>query len=92
MGRGFDFVVIGVIYLVAFIVHLMAIELLAPGSPLHVVASTGTSAMNGAERADLWYEMLAIWVPLLAIGGITAWGFVREYRRQTITAVQGPAP
>jgi len=88
MGRAFDFVVVGVIWIIAIVIHLMGINLFAPGTPLHVLASTGTEAMDGAARADLWYEMLTLWVPLIAAGGITAWAMVREYRRQAVTAVQ----
>ncbi len=88
MSRAFDFVVITVIYVVAIVVHLMGIELFAPGSPLHSIATSGTGAMNGGERADLWYEIITVWVPLMAVFGISAYGIVREYRRQAVTAVQ----
>lgn len=88
MSRAFDFVVVGVIIIVAVMIHLMGVNLFAPDSPLHTVASTGTESMNGADRADLWHEMLTIWVPLIASGGIMAWAFVREYRRQAATAVR----
>lgn len=90
MSRGFDFVVVGVIWVVAVIIHLMGVELFSPGGPLYTIASTGTEAMNGAERAQLWYEILTIWVPLLACAGITAWAFVREYRRQAVTGARRP--
>lgn len=86
MSRAFDFLLVGIIYIIAVVIHLMGINLLAPGTPLHELASTGTSAMNGAERADLWYEIITLWVPLIASGGISAWAFVREYRRQAHTA------
>ena len=88
MSRAFDFTVVGVIWVIAVVIHLMAIELFAPGSALHTIASDGTEAMSGAERADLWYQMLAVWVPLVSAAGITAWAFIREYRRQTITAAR----
>lgn len=87
MSRAFDFLLVGIIYIIAVVVHLMGINLFAPGSPLHDLASTGTSAMNGAERANLWYEIITLWVPLIACGGISAWAFIREYRRQATTAV-----
>jgi hypothetical protein len=64
----------------------MAVSLFAPDAALHSIASTGTSAMNGAATADLWYEILAVWVPLLAGGGILSWAILREYRRQAFTA------
>lgn len=89
MTRAFDFVVVGVIYIIAVVIHLMGVELLAPGSPLHVIASTGTEVMQGAERADLWYEIIALWVPIMAAAGISAWAFIREYRRQTTSVVRG---
>jgi len=88
MTRAFDFVVVSVIYLIAIIIHLMGIELFAPGSPLHVLASDGTSNMNGAARADLWCQIITMWVPLFAIGGISAYAFIREYRRQVGQVVE----
>lgn len=88
MSRAFDFVVVGVIYIVAVVIHLMGINLFAPGTPLHQVASTGTAVMGGAAKADLWYEIITLWAPLLAVGGISLWAFIREYRRQTVTAAR----
>lgn len=89
MSRAFDFVVVGVIWTIAIVIHFIAISLFAPDTPLHTLASTGTATMNGAERADLWHEILAVWVPMFACGGISAWAFIREYRRQAVTAVRG---
>lgn len=88
MSRGFDFLVVGIIWVVAVIIHLMGVELFSPGGPLYTIATDGTGAMNGAARAQLWYEILTIWVPLLAAGGISAWAFVREYRRQAVTTAR----
>lgn len=91
MTRIFDFTVIGVVSIISSVIHLMAVELFAPESPLHEVAS-GATNLDGATRADLWFEILSIWVPLLAIGGILAWGMVREYRRQVSTAMTRGRP
>ena len=88
MSRAFDFVVVGVIWIIALVIHLVAIELFAPGSPLFEIATTGTEAMNGQARAELWHQIIAVWVPLMSAGGIFAWAFVREYRRQAITATR----
>jgi hypothetical protein len=90
MSRAFDFVVVIVIWIIAAVIHLMGVSLFAPGAALHSIASTGTSAMNGASRADLWYEIIAVWVPLAAGMGIAAWAMVREYRRQVFTAAAAP--
>jgi len=69
----------------------MAVELFAPESPLHIMASDGTEVMKGAERADLWFEILAIWTPLLVIGFAGLYLIIREYRRQITTAAR-PRP
>lgn len=92
MSRAFDFVLVGIIYVIALVVHLMGIELFAPGSPLYELAATDNAVMHGQERADMWYEVLTLWVPLIGCAGISAWAFVREYRRQAITAVRGGRP
>lgn len=91
MSRAFDFIVVVVIWIIAAVIHMMGVTLFAPGTGLHSIASTGTAAMSGADRADLWYEILAVWVPLAAGIGIAAWAIVREYRRQAFTAV-APRP
>jgi sterol desaturase/sphingolipid hydroxylase (fatty acid hydroxylase superfamily) len=91
MSRGFDFTVVTVVWIVAVVIHRMGIELFQPGSPLYEIAANGNSNVNGAQLADLWFQILSIWVPLMAAGGILAWAMIREYRRQTITAAR-PAP
>jgi hypothetical protein len=68
----------------------MAVELFAPESPLHRLASDGTQIMNGAARADLWFQILAIWVPLMVCGFSALYLLIREYRRQVATAVRSP--
>lgn len=86
MSRAFDFVVVGVIWIIALVIHLIGIELFAPGTPLFEIATSGTEVMNGQKRAELWHEIITVWAPLFAAGGISAWAFVREYRRQAVTA------
>jgi len=88
LSRSFDLVVIGVIAVISVVIHRIGIELFAPNSPLHVLASDGTQVMQGAARADLWFQIISIWTPLLAFGGICAWALLREYRRQVSTAAQ----
>lgn len=87
MSRAFDFVIVGIIYIIAVVIHLMGIELFAPGTPLHQAAASATN-LNGAERAVLWYQIITIWVPLISMGGITAYAVIREYRRQAVTGIR----
>lgn len=86
MSRAFDFVVVGVIIIISVVIHLIGVQLFAPDAPLHVLASSGTEALNGAERADTWYQILAVWVPLGSSTCIMLWAFIREFRRQRATA------
>lgn len=89
MSRAFDIVVLGVVTIIAAVIHRASVELFAPESPLHEIASQAT-LLNGAARADLWFQIIGIWTPLLVIGGMFAWTLIREYRRQVATAVQRP--
>lgn len=91
MTLAYDFVVSGVITIISVIIHVMAVNLFAPGTALHMVAS-GATLMDGAARADLWYQILAMWVPLFGLVVAGAWPFVRAYRRQANTAVTQARP
>jgi hypothetical protein len=88
MTRIFDFTLAGTLIIIASVIHRAAVELFAPESPLHRIASDGTATLNGAARADLWFEILAIWVPILVAGFAGAFILVREYRRQVATATR----
>lgn len=87
MTLAYDMVVAGVIFCISVVVHLMAVELFAPGTPLHAAASEGVH-MSGAERADLWYEIFALWIPLLGCLTSGLWPLLRAYRRQASTAAR----
>jgi hypothetical protein len=89
MSRPYDYTVGGVIIIISAVMHRLGVEIFAPESPLHSIASQG-AAMNGASRADLWFEILAIWMPLLGVGFAFAFMLMREYRRQVSTAAQRP--
>ena len=88
MTRIFDFTLAGTLIIIASVIHRAAVELFAPESPLHRIASDGTATLNGAARADLWFEILAIWVPILVAAFAGAFILVREYRRQVATATR----
>ena len=91
MSRAFDFTVLTVVYIIAAVIHLMGVELMAPGSPLYSVATSGTGTMNGQQLADQWFQIISVWVPVIAVFGMTAYVMIREYRRQALTAVsRGP--
>lgn len=88
MSRIFDFTVLTVVYIISAIIHLIGAELFTPNGILYSLATDGTGAMNGQALADQWFMILTVWVPLISVGGMTAYVIIREYRRQTVTAVQ----
>lgn len=90
MSRAYDLVVSGTIIAVSVVVHLIAINLFAPDKPLWDLATEGTEAMNGVANASLWFEFLAVWMPLLGVFLAFTWPLVREYRRRVQTAARSP--
>jgi len=86
MNRPMRFMVVAVTYIISFVIHRVSLELFRPGQPLYEAATTGTAVLSGPSRAQFWFEVLAVWVPVIAAVGVTAWALVSEYRRQTQTA------
>jgi len=85
MSRIYDYLLVGVITIISTIIHTIAIELFGPDTKLYDLATQATE-FGGAAKADLWFQILAIWAPLIATAGIVLWAFVREWRRQSTTA------
>lgn len=85
MTLAYDMVVSGVITAISVTIHLISVYLFAPGTPLHEGASQAV-LFNGAARADLWYQILAQWLPLAGLLVAAAWPMLRAYRRQAATA------
>lgn len=87
MTLAYDLVIASVIFLISIIISFIAGELFAPGTALYNAASSATH-LNGATRADQWYQILRMWVPMGGIFTAFAWPLVRAYKRQTVTATQ----
>jgi hypothetical protein len=87
MSRSYDFVVAGVVTLVAFAMHRLMVGMVTPGTALWDVATTGTAVFNGLQNATWWMEIGTVWIPIIGIGGVWAWVLIREYRRQVATGV-----
>lgn len=91
MTRSYDFVVATVVTLVAIIWHRMAVGFLDPSGTLYEIAADATN-LGGASLASWWHSIGVMWLPLIAIGGIWLYVFVREFRRQAITGTGARPP
>jgi len=87
VNRAMSFVIILTVYIIAVVIHLISAILFAPDTILFEMAAEA-ERFAGGHRAALWHEILAVWMPVLSALGVTAWGFVNEYRRQTQTATR----
>lgn len=91
MSRPYDWTLVGVISIISVLIHTISVELFGPQSILHQQANTATH-FDAAARVDQWFEILAVWAPMIAIVGIILWALFREYRRQTVGTVQRARP
>lgn len=90
MGLAYDLTVASVVTIIAIVIHLIGIELVAPGAPLYEMAATGTSNLGGADKANFWFQIFVVYIPLIAIGGVWVWTIIKSYKRQVQTAVRPP--
>jgi len=86
VNRGTAFIIIAVVYTISVIIHLIGATLFDPGGVLYQGAAAAEH-FNGEYLAEQWYDVLVVWAPVLAVAGVTMWGIVNEYRRQTQTAL-----
>lgn len=86
MSRIYRFVVIFLIMLFAIVEHLLVSAFVDPDMALFDLGQQAT-AFAGATRTQLWYEIGAIWIPLMAVGIAITWALVMEFRQQRTTRV-----
>lgn len=86
MGRVQVYGTIATIWIAAAVIHLLAAATLGPTSALHSTAAGAT--MGGSDWAMKQYEILAVWVPWIAVCGSGMFGIVVEYRYQKLSAVR----
>ena len=91
MGLAYDLVVASIVTIIAVVVHFLGVELVAPGTPLWDMATTGTSNLGGTAKASLWFQTFVVWIPLIGMGGVWVWTVVKVYKRQVQTAMRPPS-
>jgi hypothetical protein len=86
MGRVETFIGIGIAVAVAIFARRLAIDLLSPGAPLFLlVENVQYAGIDGDQWAREVYEMVAVYVPWLLVGGSIVIGAYREFLGQNVT-------
>lgn len=88
MSRAGTIVAVGLILIVTIWMQRFAMELLGPSSMLWNLIADVTWPVDGDQWAEQMYVAISVWFMwLIRIGAIVG-GFVREFRRENVTAAR----
>jgi len=91
MSRAGTIVTVGIIILVTIWMQRMAVELLGPNSMMWGLIADVTWPVDGEEWAEQMYVAITVYFMWLIRIGAVVGGFVREFRKQNVTAARrGP--
>lgn len=79
MSRMYRFATIGLIWILAMIIHWFGVTLFAPGAMVHGLADAGVGTYIDSSWQPRMYKVFVQWIPLLFVGGSLLWGFAKEY-------------
>lgn len=79
MSRMYRFATIGLIWILAMIIHWFGVTLFAPGTDVYALADPGVGLYIETGWQDRMYKVFVQWIPLLFVGGSLLWGFAKEY-------------
>lgn len=79
MSRMYRYATIGVIWILAIVIHWFGVTLFAPGTPLYGIGADGVGTFIEAGWRDNMYLVFVQIIPMLFIGGSLLWGFAKEY-------------
>lgn len=88
MSRAYRFAAIIVLWIVAATMHLLAVQLFAPGTALYQFAGPAVGTFVGEHWREDFYRHMVRNIPLLIVAFSFIWGFASEYEAQRIT--RGP--
>jgi len=91
MSRAGTIVAVGIIILVTIWMQRVAVELLGPSSMLWGLIADVTWPVDGDAWAERMYVAISVYFMWLIRVGAVVGGFVREFRKQNVTAARrGP--
>jgi len=79
MSRMYRYATIGVIWILAMVIHWFGVTLFAPTAPLYGIAAGGVGTFIETGWRDNMYLVFVQIIPMLFSGGSLLWGFAKEY-------------
>lgn len=79
MSRMYRFATIGLIWILAIVIHWFGVTLFAPGTNVYALGNVGVGMYIDANWQDNMYKVFVQFIPLLFVGGSLLWGFAKEY-------------
>jgi uncharacterized membrane-anchored protein YitT (DUF2179 family) len=75
----YRFATIGLIWILAIVIHWFGVTLFAPGTDVYALGNVGVGMYIDANWQDNMYKVFVQFIPLLFVGGSLLWGFAKEY-------------
>lgn len=88
MTRMYRYATIGLIWILAMVIHWFGVTLFAPGTHLYAIGEIGVGTYIDSGWRDQMYKVFAQFIPMLFIGLSLLWGFAKEYEDATFTGVR----
>jgi hypothetical protein len=88
MTRLYRFATIGLIWILAMVIHWFGATLFAPGTALYGIGEIGVGTFVETGWRDTMYRVFAQYIPLLFVGMSMLWGFAKEYEDAVSTGVR----
>ena len=85
MTRVYRYATIGLIWILAIVIHYFGVVLFAPNAPLWDLASGGVGMYIDGSWRDTMYKVFVQYIPLLFVALSMLWGFATEYEDALLT-------
>ena len=79
MTRMYRYTTIGLIWILAMVIHWFGVTLFAPGTDMYALGAVGVGTYIDTGWRDQMYLVFVQYIPLLFVGGSLVWGFAKEY-------------
>jgi len=85
MTRMYRFATIGLIWILAIVIHYFGVIFFASNAPLWSLAADGVGMYIESGWRDNMYKIFVQYIPLLFIALSLLWGFATEYEDALLT-------